>query len=301
VSHVEPVFRPPSEAESLLLQITIGCSHNACTYCGMYRQPQQRFRTRPFDAIAADIAAAAERDAAAVAAGGEPYRRVFLCDGDALILATGKLARVLTEIRKRLPSVRRVGIYGDARSILRKSARELHELRELGLAIVYHGAESGDDEVLRQVRKGSTAADAVAAAGALREADIRHSVMVMLGLGGRERSAEHARATADLVTAMDPPYVGALTTTLVPGTPLAAAAARGEFRLPDRWGLLAELRTLVAASRPTRCRFFANHASNYLPLRLHLPADRERGLALLDRVLAERDERYLTPEEWRGL
>jgi radical SAM superfamily enzyme YgiQ (UPF0313 family) len=296
VDHVEPLFRPPSEAESLILQVTVGCSHNRCTFCGMYRLPRQRFRAKRWDVIAADIA-----EAAALNARHGPIRRVFIGDGDALVLATAKLRRILTELRRRLPELRRVGIYGDARTILRKSVAELAELRELGLGIVYHGAESGDDAVLARVQKGSNAADAVAAAERLRQAGIRHSVMVMLGLGGSEHSDAHARATADLITAMDPPYVGALTTTLVPGTPLAEEAAAGRFALPDRWGLLRELRTLVAESRPTRCRFFANHASNYLPLRLHLPADRERGLARLDAVLAARDERYLVPEEWRGL
>jgi hypothetical protein len=125
--------------------------------------------------------------------------------------------------------------------------------------------------------------------------------MVMLGLGGVDRSAAHAAATAELITRMDPPYVGALVTTLVPGTPLAEDAAAGRFRLPDRWGLLQELRTLIAASQPRRCRFYANHASNYLPLKLNLPADRDRGLALLDEVIATRDLRRLVPDEWRGL
>jgi len=296
MDHVEPLFRPPSEAESLILQVTVGCSHNACTFCGMYRQEQQRFRTKKWDVIEADLDEAADLSGRV-----GPIRRVFIGDGDALVLSMDRLRRILIELRRRLPEVRRVGIYGDARTILRKSPAELTELRELGLGIVYHGAESGDDTVLERVQKGSTAAEAAAAAERLRAAGIRHSVMVMLGLGGVERSDEHARATADLITAMDPPYVGALTTTLVPGTPLAEAAAAGTFELPDRWGLLRELRTLVAESRPTRCRFFANHASNYLPLRLHLPADRERGVAQLDAVIATRDENYLVPEEWRGL
>ena len=194
-----------------------------------------------------------------------------------------------------------MGIYGDARSILRKSPDELARLRELGLGIVYHGAESGDDQVLADIVKGSTAAEAVAAAARLREAGIRHSVMVMLGIGGTGRSAAHAAATAELLTAMDPPFVGALTTTLVPGTPLHAAAEAGEFALPDPWGLLAELRTIIADARFTRCRFHSNHASNYLPLSLNLPADRDRALAELDDVLAGRRGDDLKPEYLRGL
>lgn len=297
MAHVGRVFRPPSEADSLLLQVTIGCSHNRCAYCAMYDDPAQaRFRIKPWQDVAADIAAAGR-----LAAGGVPVRRVFLTDGDALILPTEHLERILAALRSALPELRRVGIYGDARSILRKSPGELAGLRELGLGIVYHGAESGDDETLRRVVKGSTAAEAVEAARRLRAAGIRHSVMVMLGLGGTARTDEHAAATAELLTAMDPPYASALTTTLVPGTPLHAAAAAGGFALPDPWGLLRELRTIVAGARLTRCRFHSNHASNHLPLSLNLPADRERGLALLDAVLARRRSGDLRPEFLRGL
>jgi radical SAM superfamily enzyme YgiQ (UPF0313 family) len=301
VDYIGPLFRPPSEADSLLLQVTVGCSHNRCTYCGMYRRPEQRFRTKPFETVAADIDEAAALSRGLTGAGGQPITRVFLCDGDALILTTERLLRILTRLRERLPTVRRVGIYGDARSILRKSVEELQALRAHGLEIVYHGVESGDDVTLARIEKGSTGADAAASAARLRAAGLRHSVIIMLGVGGAERSRDHALATAELLTEMDPPYVGALTTTLIPGTPLHDAAARGAFVLPDRWGMLEELETIVDAARVTRCRFFANHASNYLPLRLNLPADRERGLAVLRRVLRERDERWLVPEEWRGL
>ncbi len=279
-----------------MLQVSLGCSHNKCTYCAMYDDPAQKFRIKPLDEVCSDI-----DEAAGYAARGIVVRRVFLCDGDALILPTEHLLAVLAHLRERIPTVRRVGIYGDARSILRKDPADLARLRKLGLGIVYHGAESGDDEVLRRIVKGSTAAEAVKAAERLRDAGIRHSVMVMLGIGGAERSAAHARATAELLTAMDPPFVGALTTTVVPGTPLASQQAAGEFRLPDQWGLLTELRTIIADSRFTRCRFHANHASNYLPLSLNLPADRAVGLAQLDQVLRDRDLGALRPEHWRGL
>jgi radical SAM superfamily enzyme YgiQ (UPF0313 family) len=296
MDYIGHIFRPPSEAESLLLQVTVGCSHNGCTYCGMYRDPVQRFRMKPLDVVAQDVEEAAvyDRDV-------EPIRRVFLCDGDALVLPTKRLLEILALLRERLPQVRRVGIYGDARTILRKDDGELAALREAGLGIVYHGAESGDDEVLRRVDKGSGADDAVEAAARLRRAGIRHSVMVMLGIGGVERSREHAEATARLLTAMDPPFVGALTTTLVPGTPLAAEADAGRFTLPDPWGMLTELRTLVADSRFTRCRFHSNHASNYVPLSLNLPADRDGAVRALDELLVGRDRTRLRPEQWRGL
>ena len=297
MDHVGRIFRPPSEAESLLLQVTVGCSHNACTYCAMYDDPdQRRFRIKPWATVAADI-----EEAGRLADRGLPIRRVFLCDGDALILATAHLERVLQALHRRLPLLRRVGVYGDARSILRKSVGELTRLRELGLGIVYHGVESGDDEVLTRVNKGSTADEAVAAGERLRAAGIRHSVMVMLGLGGDERSAAHAAATAGLLTALDPPYVGALTTTLVPGTPLHEAARRGQFRLPDPWTMLEELRTMIRDARFSRCRFHSNHASNYVPLSLNLPTDRERALDLLGAVLDRRRPDDLKPEGLRGL
>jgi radical SAM superfamily enzyme YgiQ (UPF0313 family) len=297
MDHVGRIFRPPSEAESLLLQVTVGCSHNTCSYCAMYDAPEQRrFRIKPWETVAADIA-----EAGRAAARGLEIRRVFLTDGDALILPQEHLERILAALREALPLLRRVGVYGDARSILRKTPEQLARLRELGLGIVYHGAESGDDATLARVNKGSTAAEAVASAERLRDAGLRHSVMVMLGIGGVERSAEHAAATARLLTAMDPPFVGALTTTLVPGTPLFAEAEAGAFVLPDPWTMLAELRTLVADSRLTRCRFHSNHASNYVPLSLNLPADRDRGVALLDEVLARRRGDDLKPEFLRGL
>ncbi len=296
MDHVGHIFRPPSEGESLLLQVTLGCSHNECSYCAMYDLPEQKFRIKEWDIVSADI-----DEAARINANGQTIRRVFLCDGDALILPTDHLARILKTLGEKIPSLRRIGIYGDARSILRKSAEELAYLKELGLGIVYHGAESGDDEVLRRVKKGSLAAEAVEAASRLAGAGIRHSVMVMLGLGGTERSTEHAAKTAELLTLMDPPFVGALTTTLVPGTPLFAEAQEGRFVLPDPWGLLEELRVLIRDSRFTRCRFHSNHASNYVPLSLNLPADREKSLLALDRILERRDESSLRPEFLRGL
>jgi radical SAM superfamily enzyme YgiQ (UPF0313 family) len=296
LDYVGRIFRPPSEAHSLLLQVTVGCSHNKCTYCAMYTQEEQRFRLKPFAQVAADI-----EEAAGLGSAGFPIRRVFLCDGDALILPTDHLVRILELLQEKIPTVRRIGIYGDARSILRKTPEDLVRLRELGLGIVYHGVESGDDLVLERVVKGSTAAETITAAGRLREAGIRHSVMVMLGLGGVERSASHAAETAALLTAMDPPFVGALTTTIIPGTPLSREQEEGTFTLPDRWGLLEELRVLIRDSRFTRCRFHSNHASNYLPLSLNLPADREKALAVLERVLTGRDQNLLRPDILRGL
>lgn len=286
------VFRPPSEHDSLLLQVTVGCSHNRCVYCRMYQG--KRFAIRPHEEVLALLDAWA-------AQGPAPSRRVFLCDGDALIMPQKRLVAVLGAIRERLPWVRRVATYGDCRSVLRKSVEELRELRSLGLGMVYHGVETGDDQCMSAIVKGSNRAEVIEAADRLRAADILHSVIVLLGIGGVAGSERHAAETASLLTRIDPPFVGALTTTVVPGTPLAQMQARGEFELPDKFTMLRELRTLIADSELSRCRLSSNHASNYLPLRGELSRDRAAMLAVMDQVLSMGDERALRPEWMRGL
>jgi radical SAM superfamily enzyme YgiQ (UPF0313 family) len=294
MDYVGRIFRPPSEAQSLLLQVTIGCSHNRCVYCDMYRDKQ--FKPKPWAPIEADL-----REAAALARRGLRSDRVFLCDGDALILSTRKLLEILAGIREHLPWVTRVGSYGDTRSVGRKSVEELVQLREAGLSIVYHGMESGDDEVLTMIDKGGTRPELLTTASKLRAAGITHSVIVLLGIGGVALSEQHARNTALTLSEMDPPYVGALTTTIVPGTPLADMAGRGDFELPSKFRMLEELREIVAHSEFSKCRFSSNHASNYLPLRGELPRDRAAMLAALDEVIGRKDERLLKPERLRGL
>lgn len=291
MDYVGRIFRPPSEAQSFLLQVTIGCSHNRCVYCDMYRDKQ--FRPKPLDTILADIDEAAQL--------GPRFERVFLCDGDALILSTKKLLPILEAIGEKLPWVKRVGTYGDTRSIGRKSADELAALSEAGLGIVYHGMESGDPEVLERIDKGGTREESVTSAAKLREAGIAHSVMVLLGVGGDDLSVQHAAGTARTLSEMDPPFVGALTTTVVPGTPLAAMQASGVFRLPSKFRMLEELREIVAGVELSNCRFSANHASNYLPVRCTLPRDKAAVLDALDAVIADRDERRLKPESLRAL
>jgi radical SAM superfamily enzyme YgiQ (UPF0313 family) len=291
LDYVGRIFRPPSEANSLLLQVSVGCSHNGCTYCDMYSGVS--FRTKPWGTVLADI-----EEAAGV---GASVRRVFLCDGDALILPTRKLLRILEAIRTRLPWIERVGVYGDTRSVGRKSVDELIALREAGLGIIYHGAETGSDAVMTRIDKGGTREECLETARRLRAAGLTHSVMVLLGIGGRELSAEHARETASMLSEMAPRYVGALTTTLVPGTLLHGAAERGEFTLPSPFEMLLELRTIVAESQFTHTRFSCNHASNYLPMRMDLPRDRGAVLSALDQVIADRNSDALKPEYLRGL
>lgn len=291
MDYVGQIFRPPSEAHSLLLQVTVGCSHNRCTYCDMYRDKQ----FRPKDATVV------ERDILEAKRIGPRFDRVFLCDGDALILSQKRLVAILESIRTHLPWVKRVGVYGDTRSVGRKSVSDLRTLKDLGLGIVYHGMESGSAKVLKDIDKGGTPQECVQTAEKLREAGLSHSVMVLLGIGGVADSARHAAETAHTLTQMSPPFVGALVTTVLPGTPLFERQARGEFKLPGKFALLEELRTIVREARFTSTRFSANHASNYLPIRAILPAQRDELLALLDEVIRTQDERVLKPESLRAL
>jgi radical SAM superfamily enzyme YgiQ (UPF0313 family) len=228
-------------------------------------------------------------------------RRVFLADGDALAAPIETLETVLSEIREAMPGVQRVGIYGDSRSILAKGADELRRLRDSGLGIIYFGAESGDQVTLEAVRKGANVERQTAACHAVRGADLKLSLMVLLGLAGKDGSERHGRATGRFLVDAAPTYGAALTVTPVPGTEMHADVQRGVFELPDRWGMLQELQWMLEAMEGYRGVFHANHASNYLPLKLRLPRDREPAIELLASVIAGRDESRLTPEWARGL
>lgn len=285
------IIRPPSEARSLLLQATVGCSHNRCTFCGAYKQ--KRFRIKTSEEIEADI-----REAGATLRGVE---RVFLCDGDALIIPQRRLLEILRSIRENIRGAKRVGTYANAKSILRKNPEELAALREEGLQIVYLGVETGSEEVLRRIRKGVTYEQMVEAGRRVKQAGITLSVTALLGIGGVELSAEHALETARILTDLDPDYTGVLTVMVVPGTPLHDDIRSGAFVLPGTFDLLGELRVIVAASGFTDCFFTSNHASNYLPIRARLPADREKVLAILDSVIYRERRDLLRPEYLRGL
>ncbi len=283
------LWRPPSEARSLIIQATIGCSHNLCTFCGMYRDKD--FRVRELAAVLADIAGAARVDPAVT--------KVFIADGDALVMDMTHWREILPELYERLPRLRRVSCYATTQNILAKNGDELRELCESGLTLLYLGPESGDDVTLHRLVKGATCEDHVAAAARAHQAGMKLSVIVLLGAGGVDRSEEHARATARLVTAMDPEYLSALTLTVIPGTPQQQLVASGRFALPTVPGLLRELRTIVAEARPTATIFRTNHASNYLPLEGRLPRDRDRILAVIDAALSGGTP--LRPESFRGL
>jgi radical SAM superfamily enzyme YgiQ (UPF0313 family) len=282
-------IRPPSEADSILLQVTLGCSHNRCTFCGTYSD--KRFRIKDDRIILSDILFAAKT---------MPHEdRLFLMDGDALIIPQKRLMWILERIRENLPRVKRVGAYANVKSIEKKSIVELNELRELNLGILYYGAETGDDSIRVAIHKGSTARACIDMGRRVKDAGIQLSVTVLLGIAGAEKSLQHARETGALLSAMDPDFVGALTVMLIPGTPLYQAQAAGAFTMPDELGLLRELREMITHTNLTRGYFFSNHASNYLPIKAKLPSGKQKALDMIDAAL--RGELALKPEWMRAL
>jgi radical SAM superfamily enzyme YgiQ (UPF0313 family) len=283
------IYRPPSEADAFILQATVGCSWNHCTYCDMYRE--KSFRVRDLSETLADLERAARLHAGDI-------DKVFVADGDALVMPTEHWLRLLEAARTLLPRLRRVSCYAMARNVAGKTDGELRALCEAGLSLLYIGPESGDDATLKRIAKGDDAAAHVEAARRAHAAGMEMSVIALLGVA-MERTEEHARATAELVTKMDPEYLAALTVTVVPGTPLATLAKRGRFEVPAVDGLLRELRTMVDLARPTNALFRTNHASNYLPLGGRLPRDRARIVAAIDAALAGKIP--LRPEYARGL
>lgn len=287
------VIRPPAEAESLLLQATLGCSHNRCAFCPAYKGKRFGFKDPERLRQAMDRAAAHM-----------PFlRRVFLCDGDALILPQQRLEALLADIRQRLPQVTRVNAYANAKALARKSDADLRRLRELGLSTLYLGLESGSDAVLAQMGKWGDVAEHLRQAARAKNAGLRLSVTVLLGLaglGGRGSTAEeHARATGQALSRMDPEQASALALMVAPGTPLYERMRQGRFAPQDDAGLLHELLWLLEETSLTSGLFFSNHASNPLPLRLRLPRDKQAGLDAVRQALA--GETRLVPQAYRRL
>jgi len=286
----EPIFRPPSEADSLILQATVGCSWNHCTYCAMYRS--KRYRVRPLDEMVAEIRAAGRSF-------GQEVTRLFVADGDALAMELGHWEPLLAACREAFPRLRRISAYATALNVAGKSDTELRRLREMGLSLLYVGPETGDDVTFHRIAKGAGFTEHALAAKRAHAAGMKLSAIFLLGAGGADRSREHAEGSARLVTEMDPEYLSLLTLTVVPGTPIATLVARGDFELPSVERMLEELRTIVASSTPTAAVFRTNHASNYLPLAGRLPRDRDRIVETVDRALAGGIP--LRPEWARGL
>ncbi len=293
IEYVTPFFRPPSEHKSFILQATVGCSHNKCTYCAMYRKETQKFRVRPMGEIKEIIDAAAKN--------GLLERRVFIADGNALVLSTAKLMEIMDYLHEKAPDLERITMYANIGDILRKSIEDLTRLRENGLSMVYIGFESGDDIVLERIEKGANFAETVEASRKLKASGIMNSVMVLLGIGGKDRSKEHALATGKLLTECDPEYVGALSLQLRPGAPIYEQWQEGRFKLPDKFQMIEELEIIVENTELSDGYFYSNHISNYLPVRAKFPEEKNRVIEEIKEVLKTRDEAFLRPDYYRDV
>lgn len=283
------IFRPPSEASSLILQISVGCSNNTCTFCGAYKD--KKFRVKSWLEIEADILIAKRYL--------DRVKRIFLADGNAMALDSSLLIKTLKMLYHEFPFLERVGIYAGAQDILRKQPEELKELKESGLGIVYFGLESGSDKILKMVRKGVTPAQMIEACKMVMEAGLTLSVTVIAGLGGQELSEEHAIETASAVSAINPDYLSTLSLMVVEGTPLYEQVRRGEFKLLTPVQYLKEIKLMLENVSLKNCIYRSNHASNYLPLRGVLNRDKQKLISLLETALS--NPNMLRPEFLRGL
>jgi len=290
-NYIEPVFRPPSEARSLILQVTNGCSWNQCTFCDMYTQPQKKFRARGEDEVLAEI-----RQAAAI---GPRFEKVFLADGDAMVLPSRRLMNILQAIREHLPWVKRVGAYCLPRNIRKKSAQELAEMQALGLGILYVGAESGDDQVLEFIKKGESWQSTLDALLKIKQAGIKSSVMILNGMGGVAYSNQHAVNSARLMNEAQPEFLSTLVVSYPLGDQRVVEGFNGNYQLPSQHDLFVELKTLISHLELSNTVFRSDHASNYLPLKGTLGVDKASMLAQLDMAL---EGRIALRQEWqRGL
>lgn len=284
------VYRPPSEARSLIIQATIGCSHNRCTFCAMYKR--KKYRERELDEIIKDIE---------IAAAYLPHtRRIFLADGNALAIETPKLIKILELLSESFSHLERVTLYGNPHDLLQKTTEELAELGKNKLGMIYLGVESGSAAVLSAVKKGVTPAEMAEGAAKVKKAGIPLSVTVLNGLGGVEGSAEHALATAKLLNIMDPEYIGLLSLMTVPGTTMHRRFEEGHLTPLNPWQLLEEIRAIVSELELTNSVFRANHASNYLPLKATLPFEKKALLTNLDQAIARKSSGALKSEYMRG-
>lgn len=285
------IYRPPSEAKSVILQITVGCRHNACTFCTMYKDKAFRIKSRREIQEIIITAQANEPDA----------ERIFLADGDAIAVDSGLLIEILDQLYEKFPRLKRVGIYGGPKDILAKSPQELADFKAHGLTMVYLGIESGHEGILASVCKGVTSGQMIAAGQKLKASGLLLSCTIIIGLGGKALSKEHALDTARVVSAIDPQYLGALTLMVEPHAPLAKSIELGTFQLLTPLESLTEIHTLLKHLNVTHCVFRSNHASNYLPLRATLPNDRDELLKTLSNIIETNAFGRLRPEGWRGL
>ena len=288
--YVEPVFRPPSEARSLLIQATVGCSNNTCAFCGS--NLTKKFSVRPLEDIEEDLTNAR-------ACYGEGIKRIFLLDANAMCMKTDDLVGIINLAYALFPCLERVGLYACSGDILEKEDGELEQLYNAGLKIAYLGMESGDDEVLRRVHKGVGSKEIGKACKKIMDAGITLSITIILGLGGLERWKEHAIKTAEVLGIINPEYIGALTLMVVPGTPLYRQVKKGEFKLLNSKEILHEMRLLVENLNLSNSVFRSNHASNYLQIGGTLPQDKEEILKAIDSAIESKIP--LRPEFSRAL
>ena len=292
MKYIGQIWRPPSEAKSLILQVTVGCSHNECTFCTMYKE--KKFYLKPLNEIRADIKEAVKLY--------PNIRRIFLADGDALILPADNLLEILQLLYFSFPRLTRVTAYAGPKSILNKSNTELTRLREAGLKMVYLGLESGSAKILNKVKKGATPQMMCEAGEKLRKVGIKSSVTVILGLGGQEMSEEHAQDTAEVINVMQPNFLSALTLMLRPGAPIYQEILDRKLSLLTPLATIQELYNLVSGIEVNQpCIFRSNHASNYIAVAGTLPKDKERMLSNLADILQHPDQYYLKDEYNRGL
>lgn len=283
------IYRPPSEADSIILQATLGCSHNACTFCVSYKE--KSYRLKDWTVVEADIGKASRL---------YPHvPRLFVADGDALAMPMVRWRKLLALIKEKLPAVVRVGAYATAKSIRKKSDEDLAWLRANGLTILYLGLESGDAETLRYVKKDSGPEEMIAAAQRAKAAGFKLSVTVLLGIAPPGREMDHAKNTGVVLSAIDPNYVGVLSVIVCEGTELYDLVKKGSHKVPDIMGYLGELKVMLENTNMTRGLFMSNHASNYLPLKVRMPEEREEALSLLSAALENRVD--LRPEHRRFL
>ena len=269
------IYRPPSEAYSLIVQVTIGCSQNQCIFCNMYKE--KRFRIRKTQEVLEDLQDARNKYSY--------VEKIFLADGDALICKMSQLQSILHFIQDNFPECRQVTLYGSPRSILMKRQEELDQLKELGISMIYMGLESGNDEVLTYMKKGVTSQDMIEAAQKVKKAKIRLSVTAISGLGGKRLWEEHARDTGLVLSEMKPDYIGLLTLMIEENVPLADRIRKGEFELLNPYDILIETKEMLKYMNCQNCIFRSNHASNYVNLRGTLNQDKESMIALLDEAI----------------
>ncbi|MCF6262069.1 MAG: radical SAM protein [Xanthomonadales bacterium] len=290
---IEPVFRPPSEARSLILQVTNGCSWNNCTFCEMYTQAQKKFKLKPQAEIEQELAAVANMDI--------PVRRIFLADGDAMTLSFRRLQKIMQAINRYLPNVQRVASYCLPRNLKNKTAEELAELNKMGLSLYYVGCESGDDLVLQRVHKGECFESSLQALQKIKAAGAKSSVMILNGMGGKRYSQQHAVNSARLMNAAQPEYLSTLVISFPAGIERYQTGFKGEFETLEQTGLFQEMYWLLDTLELNNTIFRSDHASNYLILKGRLGKDKSRLLNTVREALETPGSVQLRPEWMRGL